>query len=224
MNIQVDQIIRSSRKTIALIVQADGKLVVRAPLRFSDAQILSFVNENMEWIQKKKKQVKAAAVKTRPKRYADGEEFYYLGQPYALKIVDKAATALTLNGRFLLSQKALPRANRVFIAWYRAEAVQVLGDRVRWYAAKMRLSYKKIKITSARTRWGSCSIRGTLSFPWRLVMAPMPVIDYVVVHELSHLRVHNHSRAFWQVVGEVFPDYKQRIKWLKINGHLFRLE
>ncbi|NPV77748.1 MAG: M48 family metallopeptidase, partial [Anaerolineae bacterium] len=78
---------------------------------------------------------------------------------------------------------------------------------------------KQIKITSAKTRWGSCSAKGTVSFPWRLVMAPVPVIDYVVVHELVHILEKNHSRAFWNKVRAIMPDYQQKIRWLEVNGY-----
>jgi predicted metal-dependent hydrolase len=77
-----------------------------------------------------------------------------------------------------------------------------------------------VRISSARTRWGSCSSRGSLSFTWRLVMAPVEVVDYVIVHELAHLRVHNHSPEFWKEVARLMPDYAQRKQWLKDNGRL----
>jgi len=101
--------------------------------------------------------------------------------------------------------------------------LQVITERVQWYAAKHGLEYKQVKITSARTRWGSCNSRGTLSFSWRLVMAPVPVIDYVVVHELAHTVEKNHSKKFWAKVQIIMPDYQNRIEWLDKNGHLFNL-
>jgi len=79
-------------------------------------------------------------------------------------------------------------------------------------------------ITSARTRWGSCSQEGALSFAWRLIMAPLPIIDYVVVHELAHIQVKNHSKRFWNKLNVLMPDYRQRIEWLERNGHLLSLE
>jgi predicted metal-dependent hydrolase len=128
-----------------------------------------------------------------------------------------------LNGNFRLAQSALPRAEVVFEKWYRKQAHEVLTGRVHWYAAKHGFEYKQAKITSARTRWGSCNSAGTLSFSWRLVMAPMPVIDYVVIHELVHLQVRNHSKKFWSRVGVIMPDYEQKIDWLEKNGHLLSL-
>ena len=94
----------------------------------------------------------------------------------------------------------------------------MLTERVEFFAHAQGFKVKKIRISSARTRWGSCSAKGTLSFTWRLVMAPPDVIDYVVVHELCHLKELNHSKAFWAQVEAILPDYKTRRKWLKDNG------
>jgi hypothetical protein len=85
-------------------------------------------------------------------------------------------------------------------------------------AGKHGLRYQNIRISSARTRWGSCSSRGTLSFTYRLIMAPAEVVDYVVMHELVHTQIKNHSKIFWNKVGELMPDYRNRLAWLKKNG------
>ena len=112
----------------------------------------------------------------------------------------------------------------VFEKWYRARALQVLSERVNLLAARFGFRYEKLRITSARTRWGSCSSRGTLSFVWRLVMAPLEVIDYVVIHELTHLKIKNHSAQFWAEVARLMPAYKSSRDWLKKNGHFLTLD
>jgi predicted metal-dependent hydrolase len=94
----------------------------------------------------------------------------------------------------------------------------MISERVNIYSAKHGFAPKQVKITSARTRWGSCSPDGTLNFTWRLVMAPLDVIDYVVVHELVHLRVKNHSRKFWKAVEEIMPGWRLQRKWLREHG------
>jgi predicted metal-dependent hydrolase len=108
----------------------------------------------------------------------------------------------------------------VFEAWYKQQARQALTERVALRAAFHMLTVSGVRISSARTRWGSCSSRGSLSFTWRLVLAPLEVIDYVIVHELAHLRVRNHSPEFWKEVGRMMPDYAQRKQWLKDNGRM----
>jgi hypothetical protein len=83
--------------------------------------------------------------------------------------------------------------------------------------------FQRLAVNGARTRWGSCGIRGSLNFTWRLIMAPEPVIDYVIVHELAHLRVRNHSSQFWDLLEKLMPEYRQARAWLKQNGHLLEL-
>ncbi|HEX2981507.1 MAG TPA: SprT family zinc-dependent metalloprotease [Anaerolineaceae bacterium] len=205
---KIDQLIRSKRKTIALIVERDGRLVVRAPLRIAEARIQAVVEQKAEWIRRKQAEAREAPPVS-PPRYVPGEEFPYLGRRYRLEIVDGALQPLSLDGCFRLDRRALPRAERIFQEWYRARACEILTERVRVLAARHGLRPKQVRITSARTRWGSCSAQGSLAFTWRLVMAPPEAIDYVVIHELAHLRVRNHSKAFWAEVERMMPEWRE---------------
>jgi len=219
----IDQLIRTRRRTIALIVERDGRLVVRAPLHVTDGQIHKFAESKVNWIKAKQAQAKKNSAVAR-KRYVEGEEFLYLGQAYALVFVNHQKPALIHDSRFVLATTALPRARQLFVGWYKEQALRVISERVNLYAARYGYTCRQVKITSARTRWGSCSPNGNLSFTWRLVMAPLAVIDYVVVHELVHLKVKNHSKNFWGQVGEIMPDYKQYIAWLKANSPFLTLD
>ncbi|GAB4494092.1 MAG: SprT family zinc-dependent metalloprotease [Anaerolineales bacterium] len=219
----VDQLIRSKRKTIAILVQRDGKVIVRAPLKASERQIRQFVESKTRWILEKKAQAQQQPSQT-ARQFTAGERFPYLGQEYALSVVSSAKTGLRFEGGFSLNQNSQAEAALLFEKWYKAAARKVLTERVRFYAHKFGLKYQKIRISSARTRWGSCSSRGTLSFTWRLVMAPLDVVDYVVIHELAHLREQNHSAAFWAEVAKMMPDYKTRRDWLKKNGRFLTLQ
>lgn len=217
---KIDQIIRSSRKTVAIIVQRDGKVIVRAPHRLPEKAILRFVNRKTNWINARLEEVQQRKAQSAPKQYVAGEMFLYLGEAYPLALVDRAQPALTLaDGQFNLAAHAQAKAQQAFSSWYRNQARQMFTQRVQFYAACHNLTYAKIRISSARTLWGSCSARDGLSFTWRLVMAPLPVIDYVIVHELAHLKEKNHSKRFWEEVAAMLPDYKQRLDWLKKNGH-----
>ncbi len=238
-------LIRSRRRTVALIVQADGALGVRAPLRTSRRQIEQLVAQKVEWVRQKQAYARAHPAAARH-RYAPGEKFWFLGKEYSLDVVERLTTetqrhrdlkkvfsvSLCLcvlsfsaqNERFLLERKTLPRAEEAFTAWYKKQARALVEERVRYFAAQYGFGYRQVRITSARTRWGSCSSRGTLCFTWRLVMAPLECIDYVVVHELAHLKVANHSPAFWREVGAILPDYKARRKWLRVNGKMLTLD
>lgn len=220
----IDQLIRSKRKTIAILVQRDGKVIVRAPLKASERQIRQFVESKQGWIAEKKAQAQeqAPALHT-ARQFTAGDRFLYLGQEYALSVAPGARAGLRFEQGFSLNQKSQAEAPLLFEKWYRATARRVLTERVQFYAQKFGLKYQKLRISSARTRWGSCSSRGTLSFTWRLVMAPLEVVDYVVVHELAHLRVQNHSAAFWAEVEKMMPDYQPRRDWLKKNGRFLTL-
>jgi predicted metal-dependent hydrolase len=220
MPIEVNQIIRSKRKTLALIVKPDGTLVVRAPLRTAEKSIWEFMENHTEWIEKKRAEA-LAALPLAPRQYVSGEIFMYLGQSYPLEIVKGQKKPLLLEENFKLAESAQATAKLVFERWYRMQAKKILNERVSKYASQYCLQYKKIGITSARTRWGSCSANGSLNFSWRLIMAPIEVVDYVVVHELAHTVFHNHSKRFWKKVETIMPDYKERKKWLRKNGQGF---
>jgi predicted metal-dependent hydrolase len=218
MPIPIDKLVRSRRKTVALILERDGRLTVRAPLHLSAPRIQEFVESRTDWIAKNRARLQAAPLAP-AKSYADGEIFVYLGQAYPLIVVPFQHPALTFDGAsFRLAKSALPKAAELFERWYKQQARLFLTGRVLALATKHAFRYQKIRISSARTRWGSCSSRGTLSFTYRLVMAPPDVVDYVVMHELVHTQIHNHSKTFWNKVGELMPDYKPRLAWLKKNG------
>lgn len=221
---KIDQLIRSKRKTVGLYIGSDGRLIVRAPLRAPRILIDAFVHEKEPWILEKQALARQMAERNRPRQFVEGESFLYLGQAYPLKIVDHQPKPLIYNAGFHLRQADQPRANAVFETWYRGQARQLIGERVAGYAQNHGFQYKKIRIGGARTRWGSCSSSGTLSFTWRLVMAPLEMIDYVVVHELVHTRIRNHSSAYWEALAVIMPDYKPRRDWFHENGHTLSLD
>jgi len=216
MQIKIDRLIRSQRKTIAILVQNDGKVVVRAPLFVSETRIQKFVDLKKDWITTQQK--KAYSRRGPLHQFKEGELFLFLGREIPLKLIESEDGTLTLGKSFLLNRSVTGKAEQVFTRWYQTQARQIFTKRVNFFARKFGFSHGRIRLSSARTRWGSCSSKGTLSFTWRLVMAPADVIDYVIIHELVHLEIQNHSRAFWQRVGEILPEYKEKRKWLKNNG------
>jgi len=218
MSVTVNRIIRSKRRTVALIVEDNGSLTVRAPMRMPLALIQEFVEKHANWVEKKQTE-RRAMTPAQPKQYQPGENFLYLGREYSLELVQGQQKKLVLEDRFLLAEEIRGNAELVFQYWYREQARRIIDERVNLFADKYEFHYDRIRITSARTRWGSCSTKGTLSFSWRLIMTPLDIVDYVIIHELAHTVHHNHSKRFWGLVEKILPDYKERRKRLKQYGH-----
>ena len=218
----IDKLVRARRRTIALIIERDGSLTVRAPKRATLKDIERFIQEKLGWILRSRQKLKAV-VEVPKKQYADGERFLFLGGEYELRLVPPQRPALKFDGGFRLETSAQPRGESAFVRWYKEQALQVFSERVNHYAALHGFTPKQVKVNSAKTRWGSCSANGTLNFTWRLVMAPLEVIDYVVLHELAHLKIKNHSPRFWALVESICPDFKRHRKWLRDNGEKLNL-
>lgn len=220
MGTEIDKFVRSRRRTIALIVERDGSLTVRAPMRAPLAEIESFVHDHQEWIERTRERMRLTPV-VPEKQFMDGEKFHFLGREYELRIVHSQRPALKFNGGFSLSRGAQRRGRAVFERWYKSQAARILTERVERLANQGGYEPRQVRITSARTRWGSCSPDGTLNFSWRLVQAPLEVIDYVALHELANLRIRSHSRRFWKLVEQHCPDFRLRRKWLREFGDKF---
>ncbi len=209
------RLFRSRRRTVSLCI-SEGQLVVRAPLRLPAPEIERFIALKQKWIQKHLQHSKAKAP---AHAYNAGELFWYLGKQYPLLITDHFRSSVEFDGAsFHLSRHKAMHGKSVFEKWYRQQAEKLLAERTRYYAGLMELSYKRITIKDANSRWGSCSSLGNINYSLRLVMAPLEVIDYVVVHELSHLKHQNHSSRFWELVGRFCPAYRSFRMWLKKNG------
>ena len=213
-------LVRSRRRSIALSVARDATRTVRAPLRTPVSFIEAFIEEKLPWVERVMERLRGQSQGV-THRYETGERFWFLGRECSLRVSEEASRSLVFsNGEFLLSKHAHYRARSVFLEWYKREAKKILLERVSFFARENDLEYQSVKINAARTRWGSCSGKGSLNFSFRLVMAPLSVIDYVVVHELSHIEHKNHSRTFWKAVAVMFPGFETERRWLKKNGHL----
>ena len=223
MHIEIDRLIRSRRKTVGLMIAPDGTLTVRAPLRMPQAAIRGVVAQKAGWIEQKRAELRARGI--RPERaYAEGESFFILGAPCALHYqVGISGARLTAShipgavGTLALPPCAPDEAKKRLTVWYQAQARGVFQDRIAIYAGKLGVVAPRLRLSSARGRWGSCSATG-VNLVWRLVMAPLPVVDYVVAHELSHILRRDHSAAFWKEVERVYPDWRAQRKWLRDHG------
>lgn len=208
------QLIRQHRKSIGIYIRDNG-VEVRVPQQLSKAEIDQFVKSKRDWIaralteQHNKLQQKAAFTLNY------GDTVRYRGQEYPITAVP--GNHVGYNGSSFWLPPDLPPAQikAACIQIYRLFAKPVLTEKVLAFAAQMKVQPSSLKINGAKTRWGSCSTEKSLNFSWRLLMAADEAIDYVVVHELAHIREMNHSARFWSIVAAVLPDYKQRQMSLK---------
>lgn len=221
---KVDQLIRSNRKSFGLEIKPDGTLIVRAPNFATEDQIQALLQNKASWIKKTRSRLLHSHPRPKPKTFSPGETFWYLGEEIPLQLTDRLRPPLALDGVFTLSSTAQNRARAVFIAWYREETRTITQHLIDSYTKRYPFNVNQVRITSARTRWGSCSGKNNLNFTYRLSMAPLHVVEYVVVHELVHLKVRNHSKTFWNAVYTIKPDYQTDRAWLKKYGAMLTLD
>jgi predicted metal-dependent hydrolase len=221
-DIRIEKIVRSRRRTIALVITTEAHLIVRAPLRAPASMIDDLIREKQGWIRKT-----MARMKQRPQTmehsYAEGEVFFFLGREYPLHIVDDARIPVERTDRLCVSRTLLPDIRQGLKRWYVQQAETEIRARCMWFTMTTGYTPKSVRISDARQRWGSCTSTGGLNFSWRLIQAPLEIVDYVIVHELVHLKQHDHSRKFWNKVREIMPDYEERRKWLRENERLLRI-
>jgi predicted metal-dependent hydrolase len=228
MNIQYS-IIRSKkrRKTLSLQIGNHLEITVQAPSHTPAAEIQRFVEEKQAWIEKSLRRQATLQASHPKKAYETGETFYYLGEACPLEAffdpLENPGVAFRNNRFFLNCPPNRPMRKYYLTAWYRKQARAYLTPRVDFYSRRLGLTAAGIRITSAEKRWGSCSEKNHLSFAFRLIMAPPQIVDYVVVHEMMHIREKNHSSKFWNLVLEVIPDYRNRRLWLREHQRHFDL-
>lgn len=208
------KIVKSLRKTLALQMLPDGAIVAKAPIWMPDRIINSFIEKHKAWIEKRKAHLKGKASK---REYLDGEEFFYLGKSYKLKIGDYSKISIYEDS--LLVPKVMQfRIRKELTNWYIREAKEVIADLLKASVRDMKTSFGSVLYSYTLSKWGHCTRENNLQFSWRLIMAPLLVIRYVVIHELAHTIEKNHSRKFWKIVSTFNPSFKQQIRWLKDHG------
>jgi len=221
MEIKIDKLFRSRRRTVGLEITEDSHLVVRAPRHVGQEYIESIVFKKRDWILAKQQLFRQRKNDYPAKQFVDNENFFYLGKPYPLRLVE--GESISLNDYLEFPRRLLLNARDNLIHWYKTCALEKIRERAEFYATVTGLKYSSIRISNAQKRFGSCSYEGNLNFSWRIIMAPLEVIDYVVVHELIHLEEKNHAGGFWRRVGLVLPDYKMRKRFFKNNQGFFNL-
>lgn len=207
------------RKTLQITVDRGGELVLAAPESAGQSQLEDFVREKRYWIYTKLAE-KALLQKPIPrKEYVDGEGFLYLGRSYRLKLVDGQEEALKLvGGRFRLRRDLTDQGRTQFIRWYSERGRDWLSTKVSEHARRMEVHPSVVKVQELGYRWGSCGKADCLYFHWKTILLPRPIAEYVVIHELAHLRHPHHTPEFWQSLERALPDFERRRQWLAAHG------
>ena len=199
------------RRSISLRIDDRG-LCVNAPLRASEKWLLDVLQDKSDWVLKQLDSW--SSKKTPPIFWAEGAPIPFRGEAFVLTLTPKSRGAVPqLHGQILHVpvgvEAEVPHIEKAVMLWYRSEALRVFEECVAHFAPMLQVSPREIRLSAARTQWGSCTAHGVVRLNWQLVKMPLHLIDYVVVHELAHLVEMNHSPAFWRVVESVCPDYKQ---------------
>lgn len=205
-------IVRSNRRTLAVCVLPDGRVEARAPRRFPAAAIERFVRQKADWIAARQTEALGRNREREVLRPAPGGTLPLGGVEYPLV----AGESFGFNGeRFTLPAEGWPAARSALIALYGEKTRELAEQRLGGFAARLGVKPAEVKVSRAVRRWGSCSGKGSLNFSWMLAAADLRAVDYVLVHELCHLSEPNHSAAFWRLVEEVLPDYRERKRLLR---------
>ena len=225
MNLTIDkdlliEVVRTKRRKTASIKIIDGAVQVIVPEQLSDIRVQELMQKRTTWIRKKLHE-QSQIVPPKPREYVDDEAFTYLGRNYRLKISQKTNCEVKLKGGYL--EVGLPNSSNkkyirnALVEWYEVHALARLTEKTNRYAETMGLAPNSIYVRDYKSRWGSCSSNGQISYNWRIIIAPHRIVDYVVVHELLHLEHPNHSPAYWRSVKRAFPDYALCRQWLRTN-------
>lgn len=216
------------RKTSQLKIVNPQTLEIKVPYFTSEKYVRQLLTDKSGWITKKIEALTKIDNNPINKSFANGEQVLYLGDLYTLSLLPDNIEhpCIVLDScRVLIRFPQQMNENSValkytFKDWLISSASNILEEKTKYWADAIGVKPKIIRIKEQKTRWGSCSSLGAVNYNWRIIMSPPEVIDYLVIHELCHLRFLNHSSQFWNLVKQFSPNYKQHRAWLRANGKL----
>ena len=218
------QIERTNRKrTIALQVK-NNKLIIKTPRNVSKKTLVDLIKKKQHWI-KQRAIMNFEEQNLKNREFIDNDKFYFRGDEYHLSLILGRKEAVKIEGGLLLvsyvDDKSIRRGTikRILEDWYLQESTKILKARTEELAQQMRVQPFEITVKNYNSKWGSCTANNKISYNWRIIMAPDYIIDYLIVHELSHIIEPNHSKNFWYQVENYCKDFQKKRKWLRENGH-----
>lgn len=210
------------RRKLTIAVERDRRVVVHAPAGATDETIRHVVDSKRQWIMEKLRHPQKYRDLPHPpgKELVNGEAALYLGRQYRIEVVAEGLAAVQFHQRFLVPASKVSERKTALREWYVARANEKILPRVSRFARSLGAAFKRARIVDNRYRWGSCTVKDSVNFNWRLIKAPVFVIDYVIVHELAHLIEANHTDRFWNVVRAQVPKVEQARLWLREHGQV----
>lgn len=225
-------VIHTSRKTVSISINRDGSVTVRAPLHVPDYEINQIVLQKKDWIKKKKNQVLDQTQLVHNKYHRDYDEVStmpFRGKEYELRFIKHNGLKIPIIElqqdyfRVLYGEYDKQKIRNAFRFWYMKRAKEIYMDRIAYYQAIIKEPIGVVRIKEQRSCYGSCSSKRNLNFNWKCILAPKEVLDYIVVHELTHLKEMNHSKKFWDQVAIFFPNYQLCRLWLRENNEFLEI-
>lgn len=212
-----DKIIRCKRKSIAIIINNNNELVVRAPNSCQDKAIKDFIIKKSAWIiEKRNKNIQCGY---KPLNMEDDELIPILNHIYRIKLIERGRVKVT-NDELQINAS---NSRSKLISYLKRIAYEYISEKAKQIAEQNNLYFASISISQAKTRWGSCSFNNKLNFTYKLILCPSNVVDYVIAHELTHTVVKNHSKLFYSKLKSIFTDYQNSEKWLKDNRQIINM-
>lgn len=207
------------RKTVSIFIERDGSVRVLAPASASDETIKTAIKSKEYLIFTKLAKWKELNQGRVNREYVNGQSFLYFGRNYRLKLTENQDVPLKISGGFfLLDIRHLSKAEKVFKGFYKEKALLKIKERMKLHEDKFPTKPTSIKVLELRNRWASWTPKDGLNFHWKCIMAPVSVLDYIIMHEMVHLKYPNHSTDFWNELDKKMPDFREQENWLKRNG------
>jgi len=214
------KLIKTKRKTVSIKIKEDATLEVRAPLNVSDEKIDEFVKSKEKWIAKHTKKISETYNLKKEFTLNFNDYVFVRGEKAYIRSIEGNIASYDKEKRiFYIPEIAnSEQIKEIIIGLYKLIAKSYIHPKIAFFTKQMNVNPTAIRITSANTRWGSCSGKNSVNFSWKLIMAEDETINYVIVHELAHIKQHNHSPNFWNIVESIIPDYRKEKEKLKILG------